>query len=87
MDSIAALYATVAMGGIFTLATIVAVVAVERFGRRPLLLSGLIGDAVTTVMLVIFMVLSKDGSEWASYLSMISVFLFVIFFAIAPGPV
>ena len=87
MDYVVALYATAGMGAIFTIATVVSVFTVERLGRRTLLLSGLIGDAVTTVTLVIFMVLAKNGAQFATYLSMLSVFLFVIFFAIAPGPV
>ncbi|OQV21176.1 Solute carrier family 2, facilitated glucose transporter member 3 [Hypsibius exemplaris] len=80
-------YATIGMGGIFVLASIVSMTVVERLGRKVLLLGGLAGMCVMTILLVAFMKLTAAGMAWASYLSVTSVMLFVVFFAIGPGPI
>lgn len=87
LTGIASLYATIGMGGIFVLATIFSMGIVERAGRKSLLLTGLCGMFVTTILLVVFMSLMSSGHAWAKYLSVASVMVFVVVFAIGPGPI
>ncbi|XP_055333598.1 solute carrier family 2, facilitated glucose transporter member 1-like [Paramacrobiotus metropolitanus] len=87
MHGIYALYATIGMGAIFVVATGVSMVVVEKAGRKILLLIGLGGMLVMTILLVVFMRLMDSGYEWASYLAVISVMLYIILFAIGPGPI
>lgn len=49
----APLYATLGMGFINVLMTIVSLILVEKAGRRTLLLTGLAGMAITTVVLTV----------------------------------
>lgn len=80
-------YATIGMGGVFVLATIVSMSIVEKAGRKSLMLVGLGGMLIMTVLLVVFMSLMNAGHVWAQYLSVASVMVFVIMFAIGPGPI
>uniref|UniRef100_A0A914IBK7 Major facilitator superfamily (MFS) profile domain-containing protein n=1 Tax=Globodera rostochiensis TaxID=31243 RepID=A0A914IBK7_GLORO len=79
-------YATILMGAINVLMTVVSVYMVERVGRRNLQLIGLSGMCVTTAMIAISMLLSKSVS-WFSFMSIIFVLLFVISFATGPGSI
>ncbi|GAV05842.1 hypothetical protein RvY_15913 [Ramazzottius varieornatus] len=88
MVGVHAQYATVAMSSIFVVASTIACLVVDKLGRRILLLAGLIGMCITTILLVVFMKLMiNEGMEWASYASVFSVILFVVFFAYGPGPI
>uniref|UniRef100_A0A3Q0RQC3 Solute carrier family 2, facilitated glucose transporter member 5 n=1 Tax=Amphilophus citrinellus TaxID=61819 RepID=A0A3Q0RQC3_AMPCI len=57
---------------------------VERMGRRPLHLIGLMGMAVSAVFLTVAMALLL---KWMSYISIVAIFSFVAFFEIGPGPI
>uniref|UniRef100_A0A3Q0RF25 Solute carrier family 2 member 1a n=1 Tax=Amphilophus citrinellus TaxID=61819 RepID=A0A3Q0RF25_AMPCI len=59
---------------------------VERMGRRPLHLIGLMGMAVSAVFLTVAMAL-LDQLKWMSYISIVAIFSFVAFFEIGPGPI
>ncbi|XP_034733751.1 solute carrier family 2, facilitated glucose transporter member 1-like [Etheostoma cragini] len=59
---------------------------VERVGRRPLHLVGLMGMAVSAVFLTVAMAL-LDQLSWMSYVSIAAIFSFVAFFEIGPGPI
>ena len=48
-------YATMGVGGLNVLMTIVSVLLVDRFGRRVLQLTGLGGMAITTALMTLFM--------------------------------
>jgi MFS family permease len=71
LSGIDALYATIGMGGIFVIISGLSMAIVDRLGRKILLLTGLGGMCVMTVFLV----------------SVASVMVFVIMFAIGPGPI
>uniref|UniRef100_A0A183BKT6 MFS domain-containing protein n=1 Tax=Globodera pallida TaxID=36090 RepID=A0A183BKT6_GLOPA len=79
-------YATILMGAINVLMTVVSVYMVERLGRRTLHLIGLSGMSVTTAMIAISMLMSKSIS-WFSFMSILFVLLFVISFATGPGSI
>uniref|UniRef100_A0A6J0TML0 Solute carrier family 2, facilitated glucose transporter member 2 isoform X1 n=2 Tax=Pogona vitticeps TaxID=103695 RepID=A0A6J0TML0_9SAUR len=79
-------YATIGVGFVNTVFTVVAVFFVEKAGRRSLFMAGLFGMMVCAVTMTLGLVL-QPKFEWMSYISLISVFLFVSFFEIGPGPI
>ncbi|CAL1607267.1 unnamed protein product [Knipowitschia caucasica] len=79
-------YATIGAGVVNTVFTIVSLFVVERMGRRPLHLIGLMGMAVSAVFLTVAMALT-DQLSWMSYVSIAAIFSFVAFFEIGPGPI
>ncbi|CAK5042722.1 unnamed protein product [Meloidogyne enterolobii] len=81
-------YATIAMGAINVLMTVVSVYLVEhpRFGRRTLHITGMVGMCFSTAMIAISMLVAKS-IEFVSFLSIIFVLLFVISFATGPGSI
>ncbi len=86
LDKSAALYATMGMGVINVLMTIVSLVLVEKSGRRTLLLMGLGGMFFTTIILTICLAF-KDSFHFLSYVSILAVYVFVIMFASGPGSI
>ncbi|XP_057661172.1 solute carrier family 2, facilitated glucose transporter member 1-like isoform X2 [Diorhabda carinulata] len=79
-------YATLAMGGINVLMTIVSLFLVERAGRKTLLMVGFGGMAVDTLLLSIGMRFVDTGST-AGIFCVMFVLIFVIMFAIGPGSI
>eukprot|EP00064_Thunnus_orientalis_P013283 superscaffoldBa00002137_g13320 len=79
-------YATIGAGVVNTAFTVVSLFIVERVGRRPLQLTGLIGMAFSAVLLTVAMAL-LDQLRWMSYVSIVAIFSFVAFFEIGPGPI
>lgn len=57
MTSDVALYATIGMGVVNVLMTLISLVLVERAGRKSLLMVGLVGLQVVTVLLTISLAL------------------------------
>lgn len=82
-----AVYATLGMGTINVIMTVVSVLLVERAGRRTLHLVGLGGMWVTSILIVIMLVLQSEGYHWASALCVVLVLLFVVAFATGPGSI
>ncbi len=88
---------TWAIGGVNVLATLIAVAYVDRFGRRPLLLCGLVGMAASlTTVGVAFLSLDdvshKSGSATSSatdagVITLVALVVFIISFAFSLGPV
>uniref|UniRef100_A0A3Q3X3S6 Major facilitator superfamily (MFS) profile domain-containing protein n=1 Tax=Mola mola TaxID=94237 RepID=A0A3Q3X3S6_MOLML len=78
------IYATIGAGVVNTVFTVVSLFLVERMGRRPLHLIGLMGMAVSAVFLTVAMLLFL---RWMSYVSIVAIFSFVAFFEIGPGPI
>ncbi|XP_019952331.2 solute carrier family 2, facilitated glucose transporter member 1 [Paralichthys olivaceus] len=79
-------YATIGAGVVNTAFTVVSLFVVERAGRRSLHLLGLMGMAVSSVLMTIALAL-LDDYKWMSYLSIVAIFAFVAFFEIGPGPI
>ncbi len=88
---------TWAIGAVNVLATLIAVAYVDRFGRRPLLLCGLVGMAVSlTTVGVAFLSLDDvtNGSTSAGHatttagvITLVALVVFIASFAFSLGPV
>ncbi|XP_038584789.1 solute carrier family 2, facilitated glucose transporter member 2 isoform X2 [Micropterus salmoides] len=79
-------YATIGVGVINTVFTLVSVVLVDKAGRRTLTLAGLGGMCCCAIAMTVGLKFQSDNS-WMSYVSMSAIFLFVSFFEIGPGPI
>ncbi len=77
------LAATVGVGAMNVLMTIVAMFTVDRFGRRPLFIIGFIGTAIS--LAVISYAMKEDAPELAP-LALAGLFSYIGFFAISLGP-
>ncbi|KAK6043960.1 transporter, major facilitator family protein, partial [Cooperia oncophora] len=84
-----AVYATIAMGTVNVLMTIISVWLVDhpKAGRRLLLISGLIGMWLSTVLLVVCISMSMSGNVVGSYGAIAFVLIFVISFAAGAGSI
>lgn len=87
---------TWAVGGVNVLATFIAVAYVDRFGRRPLLLAGLIGMfvALVTVGISFHFMDAADtsgagagGPTTAGIITLVALVVFIASFAFSLGPV
>ncbi|XP_061600241.1 solute carrier family 2, facilitated glucose transporter member 2 [Cololabis saira] len=79
-------YATIGVGVINTVFTMVSVALVDKAGRRTLTLIGLGGMCCCAVAMTVGLKYQNDF-WWMSYLSMTAIFLFVSFFEMGPGPI
>ena len=87
---------TWAIGAVNVLATLIAVVYVDRFGRRPLLLAGLVGmaSALLTVGVSFHFMDNADtsgagtgGPTTAGIITLVALVVFIASFAFSLGPV
>eukprot|EP00058_Branchiostoma_floridae_P020632 XP_002606122.1 hypothetical protein BRAFLDRAFT_88032 [Branchiostoma floridae] len=76
-------YATIGVGGINVLMTVVSMMVVDRAGRKALLLWGGATMAFSFAVLTVTLGLT----EWISYLSIVFVIIYIISFAIGLGPI
>ncbi|CAB3386487.1 Hypothetical predicted protein [Cloeon dipterum] len=78
--------ATLAMGTMNVIMTVISLFLVEKAGRKTLLLVGFSGMCIDTILLAICL---KYASEalWISYFSIVLVIFFVIMFATGPGSI
>ncbi len=79
-----ALLATILVGAINVAVTVIALWLIDRVGRRPLLIVGLIGMAVSLVVLGISFLTTGDVSGLTAIFAML---IYVGFFAVSLGPV
>ncbi len=82
-----AIMATVGVGIVNTLSTLVAVRFLDQWGRKPLLYTGLIGTAISLAT-ISFAFYFKDslGVDLLRILSVGGVYVYIFFFAISLGP-
>uniref|UniRef100_A0A915L9A6 Major facilitator superfamily (MFS) profile domain-containing protein n=1 Tax=Romanomermis culicivorax TaxID=13658 RepID=A0A915L9A6_ROMCU len=83
----AARMATIGVTLVNVLMTFVSMAVVDKAGRRSLHLGGLAGMFVSTVLLVLCLDMSGRSHQWAAYASIVFVILFVVAFALGPGPI
>jgi MFS transporter, SP family, arabinose:H+ symporter len=77
------LFATVMVGVVNFLGTIVSFVIIDRFGRKPLMYAGHIGMAVSMVFVGLLFNVSTVDTVWV----IVPVLAFVAFYAMSLGPV
>jgi sugar porter (SP) family MFS transporter len=76
--------ATMGIGLVNLLVTILAILWVDKIGRRKLLLLGFVGTGVSLLSLSLF---SLNQAAWLPYLSMICLTVYIFSFAISVGPI
>ncbi|XP_018019020.1 solute carrier family 2, facilitated glucose transporter member 1 isoform X2 [Hyalella azteca] len=86
LSEAASLYATIAMGAMNVAMTLISLVMVEKAGRKTLMLTGLTGMMIVSLLLTICLAL-KDHGTWISYFSIVLVISFVVMFATGPGSI
>ncbi|MGE0415745.1 MAG: sugar porter family MFS transporter [Acetobacteraceae bacterium] len=77
--------ATVGVGTVNVLATVVAMGLIDRVGRRPLLIGGLVPMALSLIILALALT-AGQGAEWSNLLAVICLCVFVMAFAVSMGP-
>ena len=85
-DASTSILATVGIGIVNVLATIFAIAYLDRIGRRPLLLAGLIGMALSLFGLS-FAFYAHSGTESLRWLSLVCTFTYIICFAFSLGAI
>lgn len=78
-------YATLGMGTLNVIMTLISLFLVELSGRKTLLLIGFSAMFVDTVLLTIALMFASY--VWVSYLAILFVMVFVVSFAIGPGSI
>lgn len=79
-------YATVGVGGVNVAMTFVSALIMDKAGRRTLHLIGLGGMFVGSLMLTIGLEY-QSSHEWLSYVCIVAVVVYIIFFATGPGSI
>eukprot|EP01135_Chromosphaera_perkinsii_P001211 Nk52_evm10s162 gene=Nk52_evmTU10s162 len=77
--------ATVLVGTVFLVFTVVSLFIIERTGRRPLLVYGFLFQGLFALLLCVF--LNFKSYLWANYCSVGTVLMYVVMYAIGPGPI
>jgi sugar porter (SP) family MFS transporter len=84
--NISAIWASVGVGAVNVVFTIVALSFVDRLGRRKLYFLGMSGIFVSLVCLALCFAFNHYLGDAGKWLSIVLVFLYIIFFAISIGP-
>lgn len=79
-------FATIGIGSIMVVMTLVSIPLMDRTGRRTLHLYGLGGMFIFSIFITISFLI-KEMIDWMSYLSVVSTLFFVVFFAVGPGSI
>ncbi len=77
--------ATVGVGTVNVLATVAAMGLIDRLGRRPLLIGGLVPMALSLIVLSLAL-MAGQGADWANMLAVLCLCVFVMAFAVSMGP-
>ncbi|MDR1600972.1 MAG: sugar porter family MFS transporter [Tannerella sp.] len=85
-DNISAIGASVGVGIVNVVFTVVALSFVDRIGRRKLYFLGMSGIAASLICLAMCFAFNHSMGEAGKWLSILLVFLYIIFFAVSIGP-
>ena len=80
-----AILATLGLGLVNVLATLVALPLIDRWGRRPLLLGGLVGMCLSLGATGLSFYFNQH--LWSGHVALASMFVFIISFAMSLGPI
>jgi MFS family permease len=84
--NIAAIWASVAVGAVTVLSTILSIYLVDRLGRRKLFFIGLAGITLSLVILGLCFLFRSSLGDAGKWMSVVLVFLYVAFFSVSIGP-
>ncbi|XP_059164340.1 solute carrier family 2, facilitated glucose transporter member 1-like [Physella acuta] len=79
-------YATVGTGAVNVMMTFISALIMDRAGRRTLHMIGLGGMCISSVVLVVCLTLHTT-TPWLSYISIVAVIIYIVFFATGPGAI
>ena len=82
-----AILQTVGLGVVFVVMSIVAMNVMDKFGRRPTMLLGLVGMCIALIVMGITFYFQKTGGGLLGYLTVGSLIFFVAAWTIGPGTV
>ena len=82
-----AILATMGIGVIFVLFTIIALPLIDRLGRRPLLLAGLVGMTISLALMAWLYDPAQTAQTYSHALMLFSMFLYIACFAFSLGPI
>ncbi|MBE0654954.1 MAG: sugar porter family MFS transporter, partial [Bacteroidales bacterium] len=82
----AAIAATVSVGVVNVLSTVLSMFLIDKLGRRKLYFIGLTGMAVALTALGTFFLLKDSLGPSLKYITVASILIYIIFFAISLGP-
>ncbi|MDR1746585.1 MAG: sugar porter family MFS transporter [Tannerella sp.] len=85
-DTISAIWASVGVGIVNTVFTIVSIYFVDRIGRRKLYFLGMGGLVISLLCLALCFFFNQSLGDAGKWLSIMWVFLYIIFFAVSIGP-
>lgn len=85
-STISAIGASVGIGIVNLLFTLISVNFVDRLGRRKLYFLGLSGIVISLLLLSLSFIFSAQTGEYGKWFSIVLIFLYVGFFAISIGP-
>lgn len=77
--------ATVAIGVVNVIATLIAMALIDRLGRRPLLIGGLVPMAASLIILAVVLA-NGQGAGWSNIVAVACLGLFVLAFGLSLGP-
>jgi MFS family permease len=77
--------ATVGIGIVNVIATIIAMALIDRLGRRPLLIGGLVPMAASLLFLAVALQIGQ-GAAWSNMIAVVCLGLFVLAFGVSLGP-
>ncbi|XP_015833452.1 glucose transporter type 1 isoform X4 [Tribolium castaneum] len=86
-------FATIGIGAIMVVMTLVSIPLMDKTGRRTLHLYGLGGMFIFSIFITISFLIKEffgyvqEMIDWMSYLSVVSTLGFVVFFAVGPGSI
>ncbi len=82
----AAIAATIIVGAVNVLATVLSMFLIDKLGRRKLYFIGLTGMAVSLAALGTFFLLKDSLGSSLKYITVASILVYILFFAISLGP-
>ncbi|KAF7256392.1 hypothetical protein EG68_06639 [Paragonimus skrjabini miyazakii] len=83
-----ATYTTIGVGGVLLVVTIASVFLIDRWGRRLLLIGGIVDVICCLIVFTVCMVIKQVANvNWPVYVAILSSYVFVCGFAIGPGSI
>lgn len=85
-EGVSAIWASVGVGVVNVLFSIIAMIYVDRLGRRKLFFIGMGGIAVSLIVVAVCFMISGSAASIVRYVTIAAVFMYIAFFAMSIGP-